>query len=77
MPISYFKHLIAAEVAYVRVLSLKFELYKVCNEDGKLIFKVNKIKESINQCKNRMYRNYEAFCRIVGWNIQKVFEPEA
>ncbi|CAI6356542.1 unnamed protein product [Macrosiphum euphorbiae] len=64
MPISYFRHLIAAEVAYVRVLSLKFELYKVCNEDGKLILKVNKIKESINQFKNRVYRNFKHFAGL-------------
>jgi len=39
--------LITAEVAYVRVLSLKLELYKVCNEDGKL--KLNIVKEANNQ----------------------------
>jgi len=36
--------LITAEVAYVRVLSLKPKLYKVRNEHGKLLLKLNKIK---------------------------------
>jgi len=40
--------LITAEVAYARVLSLKSELYKLCNDNGKIPLKLNIINEAEN-----------------------------
>jgi len=40
--------LITAEVAYVRVLSLKPELYKVHNEDRKILLKLKVIKGALS-----------------------------